>query len=181
MSVRGIYRGKSPIGNATPTNAPVYVDSDDNQLKLVPAGSGSTEKIVPVSDVALNISGQVAAATLALAAADNGKTIFLNSSTEFATTLPAPFLGARFTFIVAAAPSGASYTVVTSGAAEIIIGKVHSAAGDAGDVENTAGGTTITFVDGQAVAGDRVDLESDGTNWYVVGFASVAAGITITG
>jgi hypothetical protein len=43
MSVRGLYRGATVKGFATPTNAPIYVDSDDNKLKIVSAGSGSTE------------------------------------------------------------------------------------------------------------------------------------------
>jgi hypothetical protein len=43
MSVRNISRSKDIIGNATPTSAPIYVDSDDNKLKMVPAGSGTTE------------------------------------------------------------------------------------------------------------------------------------------
>ena len=49
MPARSIRRGKTLIGNATPTSAPFYVDSDNNILKMVPAGSGSTE--VEVADV----------------------------------------------------------------------------------------------------------------------------------
>jgi len=121
------------------------------------------------------------AATNTLTSADNGKTIFLNSATEFATTLPAPALGLNFTFIVAAAPSGASYTIVTAGATETLVGGQHDAGGAAGDVESTLGGTTITFVDGQAKIGDTAMLWSDGTNWYTRIFTNVAAGATITG
>jgi len=43
MSIRGIARRSTPVGYATPTNAPVYVDSDDNILKYIPTGSGTTE------------------------------------------------------------------------------------------------------------------------------------------
>lgn len=43
MSVRNIRRGATVQGYATPTSAPIYVDSDDNKLKMIPAGSGSTE------------------------------------------------------------------------------------------------------------------------------------------
>lgn len=133
-------------------------------------------------NVLTDAQAEVLAAASTLTAADSGKTFFLNHATEFATTLPSPFLGARFTFICANAPESADYTIVTAGSPDqIIFGKILSAAGDAGDVENTGGGTTITFVAAQAVVGDRVDLVSDGTNWYVVGYASVAAGITITG
>lgn len=113
---------------------------------------------------------------------ENGKTIFLSSATEFVTTLPKPKAGLKFTFIVAAAPSGASYTVVTNGSANIVKGMVLSAdlnAANDGDIE-TSGGDTITFADGVAVAGDRVDLMCDGTNWFAYGMCTVYNAITIT-
>lgn len=109
---------------------------------------------------------------------DNGKTFYLNASTEFATTLPAPALGLRLTFIVKTAPSGASYTVVTSGSANIIKGQAYPASGAAGDT-GTAD-DTITFTDGAAVAGDRLDLFCDGTSWFAYGHCAVATGIVFT-
>jgi len=119
-----------------------------------------------------------ATAASSLTAADSGKVIFLNSATEFVTTLPAPAAGLAFTFIVTAAPSSASYTVVTNGSANIIKGQAVNAAGVAGDT-GTAD-DTITFVDGQSVAGDMVTVVSDGTSWFAKGFCAVAAGITFT-
>lgn len=124
---------------------------------------------------------EIVTATNVITAAESGKTFFLNSTTEFVSTLPAPAIGLKYSFVVTGAPAAASYTVVTDSAAELIIGRVLCSADAAGDTENTAGGTTVTFVDGQAVMGDRLDIESDGTNWYCVGICAVAAGITITG
>lgn len=43
MPARGVRRGVANIGSATPSHAPIYVDSDDNILKIIPAGSGTTE------------------------------------------------------------------------------------------------------------------------------------------
>lgn len=117
-------------------------------------------------------------ATRAVLASENGRTFYLDSATEFVTTLPAPFLGAHYIFIVAAAPSGASYTVVTNGSANIIKGNQNSVAGDAGDF-GTAD-DTITFVDGSSVAGDKVEVFSDGTSWFAYAISKVAAGITFT-
>lgn len=117
-------------------------------------------------------------ATNVILAAESGKVFFLNSATEFVSTLPAPAAGLEFTFIVEAAPVGASYTIVTNSSANIIVGQQHSAAGDAGDT-GTAD-DTISFVDGQAVAGDMVYVISDGTKWYAYAFSKVAAGITFT-
>jgi hypothetical protein len=45
MAIRNIRRQASNPGAVagTPTAAPIYVDSDDNKLKFIPAGSGTTE------------------------------------------------------------------------------------------------------------------------------------------
>lgn len=129
-----------------------------------------------------SITGLASVTTLTaastLTAAQSGTTFFLSSATEFVTTLPAPAAGVTYTFIVGAAPSGASYTVVTNASANIIKGQAVNAAGVAGDT-GTAD-DTISFVDAQAVAGDRVILISDGTSWFAYGFCAVAAGITFT-
>jgi len=43
MPTRSITRRKTLQGYADPASAPIYVDSDDDILKIIPAGSGSTE------------------------------------------------------------------------------------------------------------------------------------------
>lgn len=151
---------------------------------VITASGGVTGNLTGnvTGNVAGQVTGAVAAenvtATNVITAAESGTTFFLNSSTEFVSTLPAPAIGLRYTFIVVAAPVGASYTVVTNASANIIKGKQFSAAGDAGDTGSSD--DTITFVDGQSVAGDRVDVISDGTSWFAYAFSSVAAGITFT-
>lgn len=139
-----------------------------------------------IGNVTGNVTGTVTGtvatsnttATKTVTAAESGTTFFLNSATEFVSTLPAPAAGLSYSFVVVAPPSGASYTVVTASSANIIVGKQFTsedAAGDTGTADDT-----ITFADGQAVAGDRVDLISDGTKWYAYAFSAVAAGITFT-
>ncbi len=120
------------------------------------------------------VSTSTAASTLT--AADSGKTIFLNSANEFTTVLPLPAPGLRFTFIVKAAPVGASYYVITNGYAGIIKGQQYNAAGAAGDTGTND--DSIQFVAGSSVVGDRVELISDGTNWYAYAFCTLAASIT---
>lgn len=132
----------------------------------------------PDGNVRAQNNDEIVTATNVIDASESGKTFYLNSSTEFVSTLPAPALGLNFKFIVKAAPSGASYTVVTNASANIIKGNQNSVAGDAGDF-GTAD-DTITFVDGQAVAGDKVELYCDGTNWFAYAISKVAAGITFT-
>lgn len=124
---------------------------------------------------------EIVAATNTITAQENGKTFFLNHATEFVSTLPAPALGLQYEFIIAGAPSGASYTVVTNGSANIIKGHVLTSqdAGGTADSE-TSGGDTLTFVDGKAVAGDRAVFRCDGTNWFVSAMSKVFDAITIT-
>lgn len=144
--------------------------------------------VLRAADVAGNLVGvpvpvaETRTAANTLTQDENGKVIFLNSATEFVTTLPAPAMGLQFTFIVAAAPVGASYTVVTSGSANIIKGAVYSSdLNSATDADfETSGGDTVSFVDAKAVAGDTVEFICDGTNWFVKGFCTVFDAITIT-
>ena len=130
-----------------------------------------------------NSAAKVLTAAFVVRASDHGKTFFLNSATEFEVKLPAPSLGLAFSFIVKAAPSSASYTIVTHDMTGLIKGGVYTVDVDSAtnpDLE-TSGGDTITFADGVAVTDDRVDLISDGTYWYMRGFCTVYNGITITG
>lgn len=102
-----------------------------------------------------------------------GTTFFLNSATEFASTLPSPTAGCSFRFIVKAAPVGTAYTVVTSGGSNLIDGTTVVNGGVIGCVDED----TITFTASAAISGDWVSLWSDGTNWYVTGQAFAATGI----
>ena len=136
--------------------------------------SGPLIVTAQVAQGANSIEDLTAASTLT--AADNGKTLLLNSATEFATTLPAPTAGWRARFIVKAAPVGTAYTIVTNGGANLIDGL----AVVNGATVAAANEDTITFTASAAVSGDWVELISDGTNWYVSGQASAATGIAFT-
>ena len=126
---------------------------------------------------AQNVVEARAAASTLNASTDNGKTIFLNSTTAFATTLPAPAMGLRFKFIVTGIPGASAHTVVASGA--IIKGCVSSAdLNAAADSPITTGGTTISFTTTAAV-GDWIELVSNGTNWFLSGNISIQTGMTI--
>lgn len=121
---------------------------------------------------------EIVTTTNVITAAESGSVFFLNSATEFVSTLPAPAAGLYFEFIVTAAPSGANYTVVTNASANIIIGKGFAADGNAGDTGTTD--DTISFVSAQSVVGDKVIVECDGTNWFAYAYSAVPAGITFT-
>jgi len=116
-------------------------------------------------------------ATTTLTSADCGKVLILSAATEFATTLPAVTAGCKFKFIVGAAPSGASYTVVTPASANLLIGGINElAVVTTSDMPYVSAGDTITFTNGVSVVGDWVYMVSDGTSWYIRGEAKAATG-----
>ena len=145
------------------------------------SGDGSIIRVKYYPQVPGVQATETVTATNVITAAESGKTFFLSSATEFVSTLPAPAAGLHFKFIVAAAPSGASYTVVTSGSSNIIVGAFASSADAGGSMDSEAsGGDTISFVDGQAAVGDWVEVISDGTKWYATGISADEDALTIT-
>lgn len=117
-------------------------------------------------------------ATAVITAADHNSIIFIDNATGFVTTLPAPIAGFQCEVISKTANTSGNHTVVTASSANVIKGNQNSVAGDAGDF-GTAD-DTISFVANQSVAGDRVELRSDGTSWFAYATSKVAAGITFT-
>jgi hypothetical protein len=170
-------RDTTSMVNPGPQSAGLWVDSA-NQLKYSSSVSG-VDTAFQVSRTLRN--SETTTATNVLAASETGLVSFLSAATEFVTTLPAPAAGLEFEFIVSAAPSGANYTVVTNGSANIIKGHVLTSqdAGGTADSE-TSGGDTVSFVSAKAVAGDRARFISDGTSWFVVATCAVFDAITIT-
>lgn len=88
MPERGIYRGAVPRGYAIPTNAPFYINSTDNLPHVIPAGTGSTEQIIPL---AISTSGARIAAGSAnfvsgVAAVNTGLTTVLAFQAELSAT-----------------------------------------------------------------------------------------------
>lgn len=124
---------------------------------------------------------ETVAATNAVTAAESGKIFFLNHATEFDSTIPAPFAGGKYTFVVTGAPSGANYTITSAGADQIK-GQVYTTdVNSATDPDfEVSGANTITFVQAKSVAGDKVELISDGTTWFAYAFSSVFDAITFT-
>jgi hypothetical protein len=150
-----------------------------NPLEFVT--TGPTKLAIPtVGAIGSVVQDNITASTLT--AADSGKTVFLKLAAGYITTLPLPAAGLTFEFIVGTAPSAGSYTIVTSGSANIIKGQVYTSdfSGTTDSDIEVSGGDTITLVTSKSVAGDRVELRCDGTNWFAYGFCSVFDAITIT-
>lgn len=102
MAIRNIRRQATNPGAypATPNSAPIYVDSDDNKLKYIPAGSGTTEVVIADSTAGLSDSNGQARIIPNPAA----KTIVDGSATAlFSVAVPAlGGIGGFVTFIVRA-------------------------------------------------------------------------------
>jgi len=157
-------------------------DNSDGDLEMV---SGDAVRVTMhtngtswwLSDVTTNDvqDSEVVTATNVITTAESGRTFYLNSSTEFVSTLPAPALGLNYKFIVTGAPSGASYTVVTNASANIMEVLLLDIVGE---LVFATGRDVVTFVDGASLAGDRLEVESDGTNWFCKAFSGADGGIT---
>lgn len=172
--------GTAVTATAAELNALDGITASVTELNILDGVTATAAEINMAADSSANV--ETVTATNVITAAESGKTFFLSSATEFVSTLPAAAAGLRYTFVVAAAPSGASYTVVTDSSANIIKGAVYSAdlnAASDGDIE-TSGCDTISFVDAKAVAGDTVEVICDGTNWFARAFCSAFDAVTFT-
>ena len=178
MSIRSVRRDALVQGNATPTSAPIYVDSDDNQLKIIPAGSGTTERVLPTTSL-IALTG-----TRTVTAAESGTIFSLGTASGFTVTLPALPSATdailHYTFFVKVAPTTADYIV--AGATAKISGAVYSSSGGVEDKETGFTGGQVNFISagGLSKIGDSVELWSTSTGWYSRAYCATAAGITYT-
>lgn len=157
--------GTSALTNKTKASGIGTDSADGSVLKYNKAGT-----IVTVAGVGDAKRVETVTAINVILATETGTVFFLNSATEFVSTLPAVAAGLEFTFVVVGAPSGASYTVVAASGTPIhgmVLSKDLNGATDSGATAGT-GVLTLTFVDGKSVKGDRAHFVSDGTDWFVV-------------
>ena len=158
-----------------------FIITDNNLIGngtggLADASSASANKHIS-ANLGYNTSGsEIVTATNVITAAESGTTFFLNSANEFVSTLPAPAQGLEYTFIVTAAPSGAAYTVVTTSSANIMEVLLLDIVGE---LVYATGRDVVTFADGVSLAGDRLEVVSDGTNWFCKAFSGADGGITV--
>lgn len=139
-------------------------------------GAATATSLATTAGVTGPDAAEVVTTTNPITAAESGTTFILNSATAFVSTLPAPALGLRYRFIIGnTPPSGGNHTIVTTGSANIIDGGAMVAGAEVSAVDEDS----INFVDG-CLAGDFVEVWSDGTNWYVNGRATTAAKLTFT-
>lgn len=173
MSVRGLHRGAVAVGEATSSNAPVYIDSDDDLLKIIAAGSGSTERTIPstsdavafvataaeinaVADASTRVVN-AAAATLSLTEATHGsKIVTASRAAGIAFTLPsavAGLVGVRLKIVVAITFTGAA-SIKAANANDYMIGTAVLFA----DASDTVVGFATANTGTVATESDTIDL-----------------------
>lgn len=126
----------------------------------------------------------------AVTAAQSGTTFFVAATDPtlgVTITLPAVAAGLVYSFILVNPPTGTAGThdhviVNASGASgdQMIGYPVASSGADVTANGNTAG-DQVNFVCDIALAGDRVDVVSNGTSWFVSATCKATGAITITG
>jgi hypothetical protein len=196
MPTVAIARTATPIKSASPAVAPIYVDSDDNKLKMIPAGSGTTEvEVVDASSsqtltnktlTAPTINGQVrpviagSGATVALTAAMSGSLCLFDRAAGIVYTLPAAAVGLYFDFYVKTTITSNAAEIITAAAGVFISGSLLLAleattpAANPGPklfTGNPAASVKISMNGSTkgGVIGGRIRVESDGTDWYASG------------
>lgn len=150
-------------------------------LHVYRTGSTDAAKISAESLGTLTFLEDTTAANT-LAASECGKTILINSASGFATTLPTPTSGCSFKFVVKTVNTDATnHTIVTDSGANIMIGGINELEVDTNDDgPYQADADTITFNSSAAVAGDLVNIFSDGTSWYFDGQTNADGGISLS-
>lgn len=110
-----------------------------------------------------------------LTSGDSGKTYFLDAAGGATITLPALKNGLNFKFIVADNFATTNW-IVDSAEGDNIEGMLEVA----GAVVVASGEDQINFVASAEAKGDFVQLECNGTNWFVSGQAALSGGLTVT-
>ena len=119
---------------------------------------------------------QVISSATTLSGADSGKHFSLNAAAGAQITLPAVATSAGFNFKFTVQALFATTAWTIKAASNVIQGGVIvNSVNVPGADENT-----ITFSASADTVGDFVELNCDGTNWYVSGLGTSAGAITLT-
>jgi hypothetical protein len=121
------------------------------------------------------IKTETVTTTNVITAAETGTTYFLNLAGGFTSTLPAPAAGLNYKFIIKTAPT-TTYVITTTSGSNLLYGTFLDIVGE---LTYFSAQDTLNFVGGSAAIGDKLEVQSDGTNWYCTAFSGVNGGITV--
>lgn len=139
--------------------------------------SGDGKSFAVPANEGLGVLVETISAATTLDASHSGKTLILNAAAGVAISLPAvssALAGFKCKIIVSAAFATTDFTVVST--TNVIQG---------GAIVNStfvpaSNENTISFVATAESVGDYIEIECDGTNWYVNGVGASAGSITFT-
>ena len=120
------------------------------------------------------------AAAKVLIASDSGSVFNINQASAYEITLPLSTTidkGWNATFVIGTVAANA-VTIANNTAEDTIVGGVAGADGGSGTSAETAV-DEVVFISG-AVLGDRCTIVSNGTNYFVSGYAADVAHITVS-
>lgn len=150
------------------------VVADGDMIRFALDNDGSNWRLIEHNPSSLPT--EIVTTTNVITATEIGKTFFLNAVGGFTSTLPAPANGLKFTFIVTTAPTTA-YIITTTAGANLLFGTFLDIIGE---LVYFSAQDTLNFVASISVIGDRLEIESDGTNWYCKAFSGADGGITVS-
>jgi len=172
--VRSLVRNKTVKGFASAASAPIYVDSDDNIVKVIPAGTGSTEVQIVDASSAQTLTNKTLTSPVitgaTISANRNVQTVAAAGSVQGdagAITVSSPGLafvtGADATkgVVLPAAVAGYDIVVKNDDAANAIL-KVYPASGD---IINALGANNAISM---AAKTSALFVALDATTWYTV-------------
>lgn len=118
---------------------------------------------------------------------DNGRTFGLNAAGGFDVVLPPVAqagAGWRCRFRVETAPTGGdAYTVSedTAHDTDVLVSQINELEVDTGDDgPRSAAHTVVSFVEEIAVVGDYIDVECNGSKYFITGQTNADGGIALT-
>lgn len=117
--IRSIHRNPTVKGSASFASAPIYVDSDDNRLKIIPAGTGTAEIEVLTGLAPTTVTA--ATVTLSKGVHANRLTTF-NRAAGIVATLPAATGSGDYYDIVFLATATGATTIAVPNATDYMIG-----------------------------------------------------------
>lgn len=181
MPIQYVVRRAAALPGAVSKNgaSPIFVDSDDNTLKVIPGGAGSTAEVAAVLGVQPLVA--ITANTTLTPASHAGRTVIVNAAAGLTVTLPAATgSGAKYRLVLGTAVTSNSFVVAVASGTDFFRGVAVVMSDTAGSLIgfNTANtGTVATESDtltwnrtttGTAVVGDSVELEDIATAvWYI--------------
>lgn len=190
MPTTGLRRGKVVQGYATPSNAPIYVDLDDNKIKVIPAGSGTTERDVPAAGQAFTFTVGVRAkvggtAGWVVGAATNLPYMATMAASQTGGTLVVPIDGLKigdiinkFKIIAQIESAGGIATIDAALRATTNVAAEPTDAAVTG-MAYTQVSVTADTASAQSSAADGVEVVTSGLTYYLLITATTAAATDI--